>query len=70
MMPEHDIEYAREREAQERIAAQTAIDPAARAIHLKLAECYAVQARAPSEPFMLSRRRNRFGDRSEWRGHS
>jgi hypothetical protein len=66
MKPEHDTEYAHEREAQERIAAKTAIDPAARDIHLALAERYAEQASAPSEQFMLSRRRNRFGDRAEW----
>ncbi len=66
MQREHDVEYALEREAQERIAAKTAIDPAARAIHLKLADCYADQAKAPSEPFMLSKRRDRFGDRVEW----
>ncbi len=66
MKPEHDVEYALEREAQERIAAKTAIDPAAREIHLALAERYADQASAPSEQFMLGRRRNRFGDRVEW----
>ena len=66
MKPEHDTEYALEREAQERIAANMAIDPAARAIHLKLAESYAAQASDPPRPFMLSRRRNRFGDRTEW----
>jgi len=65
MKPEHDTEYALEREAQERIAARTAIDPAARNIHLKLAESYADQASSPSQPFMLSKRRNRFGDRIE-----
>jgi len=65
MKPEHDTEYALEREAQERIAARTAIDPAARNIHLKLAKSYADQASSPSQPFMLSKRRNRFGDRIE-----
>jgi len=66
MKPEHEIDYAVEREAQERIAAKMAVDPAARHIHLTLAERYADQATAPSEPFLLSRRRNRFGDRAEW----
>jgi hypothetical protein len=66
MKPEHDVEYALQREAQERIAAQAAIDPAVRHIHLKLAEHYAEQAARPAEPFMLSRRRNRFGDRVDW----
>ena len=62
MKPERDAEYALEREAQERIAAKTAIDPAARDIHLALVERHAEQASVPSEQFMLSRRRNRFGD--------
>ena len=66
MKPEHEIEYAREREAQERIAARTAVDPAARDIHLKLAKSYADLASSPSQQFMLSQRRNRFGDRIEW----
>jgi len=65
MKPELDTEYAHERGTQERIAGRTAIDPPARAIHLKLVERYADQATAPSEPFMMSRRRNRFGDQSE-----
>jgi hypothetical protein len=66
MKPEHDTEYALERAAQERIAASMAIHPAARNIHLKLAECYAERASSPSQSFMLSKRRNRFGDRIEW----
>lgn len=46
MKIDHDTEYALERETQERIAADAAIDAAVREIHLTLAGRYADQADA------------------------
>jgi hypothetical protein len=44
--PGHDHDYLRRREAQERVAAEQAPDPAARHAHGALADCYAEQLRA------------------------
>ncbi|MBS0479586.1 MAG: hypothetical protein JSR79_09835 [Proteobacteria bacterium] len=43
--PDHDQDYLRRREAQERAAAQHAPDPAARYVHAVLADYYAERLR-------------------------
>jgi len=62
MMHEYDTAYALERESQERIAADTAVYPGARAIHLRMARRYADQADA--KPQTLEPRKDSAGGRA------
>lgn len=48
--PGHDEDYLRQREAQERAAAEHALDPAARRAHETLAGRYAERLRAVMPP--------------------
>lgn len=48
--PGHDRDYLRQREAQERAAAERAPDPAARLVHEALANRYAERLRADVPP--------------------